>query len=76
MDNNKLEMLNGQRAVKELKEQGFKFIIMPGYNRSVDPKHVRNLIKSVREKGFFLNSIKFISAEVWFQFYPERRITL
>lgn len=76
MDNNKLEMLNGQRAVKELKEQGFKFIIMPGYNRSVDPKHVRNLMKSVREKGFFLNSIKFIPAEVWFQFYPERKITL
>lgn len=72
----KLEMLNGQHKVKELKDLGFKFVIMPGYNRPVDSKHVRVLMASVRETGAFMDSIKYITAEEWFKFYPDRKIVL
>lgn len=72
----KLEKFKGQRMVKELKELGFKFIKIRGYNRTVDSKHVKILMASVREKGFFLNSIKVISAVDYFKAYPDRKITL
>lgn len=72
----KLEMLKDQRSVKELKELGYKFTKIPGYNRTVDSKHVKELMASVREIGSFLNSIKVISAVDYFKFYPNRKITL
>lgn len=72
----KLEQFTGRQKVSELKAMGFKFVNIPGFNRPVDPKHVKELMASVREEGFFLDSIKVISAVEWFKYYPDRQITL
>lgn len=75
-NSNKLDQFTGRQKVSELTAKGFKFIKIPGYNRLVDAKHVKELMASVREHGSFLDSIKVISAVEWFKYYPDRQITL
>lgn len=72
----KLDQFTGRKKVSELKAMGFKFVKIPGFNRQADLKHVKKLMASVRENGFFLDSIKVISAVEWFKYYPDRQITL
>lgn len=73
---NKLDQFTGRQKVSELEAKGFKFVKIPGYNRLIGAKHVKELMASVRERGSFLDSIKVISAVEWFKYYPDRQITL
>lgn len=72
----KLDEFTGKRKVSELEQQGYRFIKVPGFNRKMNLRHVKELMADVRQCGSFLKTMQVISAVKWFKFYPDREITL
>ena len=64
------------KKVKTLKEQGFVFLMMLGYNRIINRNHVKRLVKNVIDTGSFLTPIVYITASEYFEIYPDRTVTL
>lgn len=64
------------KRVKDLKEQGYVFLMMLGYNRIINRNHVKRLMKSVRDAGAFFTPIVYIKASKYFEIYPDRTIKL
>ena len=65
----------GKLLLATAKRMGYKFVRLGEWNRDVNDKHVKELVK----RGLvcpFLDPIKVIPANVYFQFYPERQIKL
>lgn len=75
-NSDKLEMLNGQRKVSELKKAAVVFLMIAGYNRLISRRHVKDIMNSVRKIGSFLDPIQCISAKEYFEYYPDREFRL
>ena len=69
-------MPDNRRKVADLESAGFIVLTLQGYNRQVNRRHVKDIVKSVRKIGCFLNPIQYITARKYFEYYPDREITL
>lgn len=65
----------GERLlVSDLKAKGVIFVRVPGFNRSVNKKHVEELKVSAKNTKGFLHPIHVITAEEYFLLYPDREL--
>lgn len=65
----------GERLlVNDLKANGVIFVRVPGFNRTVNNKHVEELKESAKTVKGFLHPIYVITAEEYFRLYPDRKL--
>lgn len=65
----------GERLlVSDLKAKGVIFVRVPGFNRSVNKKHVDELKASAKNTKGFLHPIHVITAEEYFGHYHDRKL--
>lgn len=76
MQEEQKEILKGRHKVSELKKAGIIFIMIAGYNRNVNHRHIKDIVQNVRKVGCFLTPIRYITAMEYFEFYPDREIAL
>lgn len=74
--NASIEVLKrGERLlVNDLKAKDVIFVKVPGFNRSVNKKHVEELKASAKNAKGFLHPIHVITAEEYFSLYPDRKL--
>lgn len=65
----------GERLLAhDLKAKGVIFVRVPGFNRSVNKKHVEELKVSAKNTKGFLHPIHVITADEYYRLYPDRKL--